>query len=69
MKPSFLPEQLHGISLAANTGSACLINTSLVINRGKLGPLGLGVRMGPKVPKVALAPMEIQGLLGLLERR
>lgn len=36
---------------------------------GKLDPPALGVRMGLKVPKVALAPMEIQGLLGLLERR
>lgn len=36
---------------------------------GKLAPLALGVRTGPKVPKVAPAPMEIRVLLGLLERR
>lgn len=50
-------------------GPACLINTYLVINREKLDPPALGARMGPKVPKVALAPMEIRGLSGLLERR
>lgn len=36
---------------------------------GKLAPLALGVRMDPKVPKVALAPMETQVPLGLQERR
>jgi len=50
-------------------GPACLVNACLAINRGKLDLLALGVRMVLKVPRVALAPMEIPVLLVLLERR